>query len=70
MLPYKSGSAPREYPDPSLDWEEIEKLGVKLFTAPLLSDSSEYARHDPDLLAKAILELWRKEGRRTVNSRR
>ncbi len=53
-----------------LDWEEIEKLGVKLFTAPLLSDSSEYARHDPDLLAKAILELWRKEGRRTVNSRR
>ncbi len=53
-----------------LDWEEIEKLGVKLFTAPLLSDSSEYARHDPDLLAKAILELWRKEGRRIVNSRR
>ena len=49
-----------------LDWEAVEAMGVKLYTAPLLSDTSEYARHDPELLARAIMELWRKVGRRTV----
>ena len=47
----------------ALDWEEVEAMGVQLFTAPLLSETSEYARHDPDLLAKAIMEIWRKTGR-------
>ena len=52
-----------------LDWEEVEAMGVQLFTAPLLSDTSEYARHDPDLLAQAILEIWRKTGRAIVHRR-
>ena len=53
-----------------LDWEAVEALGIRLFTAPLLSDTSEYARHDPDLLGKAILELWRQVGKPAVQKRR
>ena len=49
-----------------LDWEAVEAQGVKLYTETLLSDTSEYARHDPELLARAIMELWRKVGRSKV----
>ena len=53
-----------------VDAAALEAQGVRLFTAPLLSDSSEYARHDPALLAKAIAALWRTTGRVTVRRRR
>ncbi len=46
-----------------VDREAVEALGVRLFTAPLLSDSCEYARHDPALLSGAIMDLWRRYGR-------
>lgn len=46
-----------------IDREAVEAQGVRLFTAPLLSDRSEYARHDPMLLAGAIMDLWRRYGR-------
>lgn len=47
----------------SIDREAVEALGVQLFTSPLLSSKSEFARHDPQLLADAIIGLWRKYGR-------
>jgi uncharacterized cofD-like protein len=46
-----------------VDREAVEAQGVELFTAPLLSDRSEYARHDPALLAQAIMDLWQTRGR-------
>ena len=47
-----------------IDRERLEALGVKVYTAPLLSDQSEYARHDPKLLAQAIMDIWNKENPR------
>lgn len=47
-----------------VDRENIEAMGVRLFTAPLLSDRSEYARHDPGLLATAIMDIYRRQRRK------
>ncbi len=41
-----------------VDKTAMEDLGVRVCTAPLLSARSEYARHDPKLLAEAIMEIW------------
>ena len=51
-----------------IDEERIQALGVSLFSAPLLSSRSEYARHDPALLARAIMDLYLRE--RPRNPRR
>ena len=53
-----------------VDREALEALGVQVFTAPLLSDRSEYARHDPRLLADAIMDLWRRYGREKLRQYR
>ncbi len=53
-----------------LDREKIEALGVPLYTAPLLSDHSEYARHDPALLSQAIMDLWYQHGRNKLHRSR
>ena len=53
-----------------VDREQVEALGAPLYMAPMLSDSSEYARHDPRLLARAIMELWREHGAELVRGRR
>ena len=42
-----------------IDRERIASLGVALAEYPLLSSSGGYARHDPALLARAIMELYR-----------
>jgi uncharacterized cofD-like protein len=47
----------------TVDRAQIEALGTELFTAPLLSDKSEYARHDPQLLAEAIMDIWNQRRR-------
>lgn len=47
-----------------VDREEIEAMGVRLFTAPLLSEKSEYARHDPALLARAIMDIYHQQRKR------
>ncbi len=41
-----------------IDRERIEALGVQLYTEPLLSSRCEYARHDPGLLAQAIMNVF------------
>lgn len=53
-----------------VDREALEEMGVRVFTAPLLSDRSEYARHDPKLLADAIIDLWRRYGREKLRQYR
>lgn len=37
--------------------EEIEKMGIRVVTAPLAGQDG-YARHNSDLLASAIMDLW------------
>lgn len=47
-----------------IDRERLKELGVTLYLAPLLSNRSEYARHDPALLAKAIIDIWNQKNPR------
>lgn len=42
-----------------VDRARVASLGVALAEYPLLSADGDYARHDPDLLARAILALYR-----------
>ena len=52
-----------------LDRQAIEGMGAQVFTAPMLSSASEYARHDPALLADAIMNLWHQYGREKVRKK-
>ncbi|MBS7227225.1 MAG: hypothetical protein KIG29_02700, partial [Oscillospiraceae bacterium] len=42
-----------------IDRERIAGLGVDLAEYPLMSYRGNFARHDPDLLAQAVMELYR-----------
>ena len=42
-----------------IDRERIVALGIALAEYPLLSAQGGYARHDPELLARAVMELYR-----------
>jgi len=42
-----------------IDRERIAELGIALAEYPLLSAQGGYARHDPALLAQAVMELYR-----------
>ena len=44
-----------------IDAERFTEFGVKLVKRPLIGDSATYARHDPDLLARALLSLLMEE---------
>ena len=46
-----------------VDTQRLEALGATVYTAPLLSSTSEYARHDPRLLAAAIMDVYGRQGR-------
>lgn len=41
-----------------IDRERISEMGVKLFEKSLLSTQCEFARHDPILLADAVMEVY------------
>ncbi len=43
----------------NVDRERIAKLGLELVERPVASEDGSYARHDPDQLAQAILEVYR-----------
>lgn len=47
-----------------VDRHRIEALGVKVYEAKLLSSTCEYARHDPALLAGAIMDIWNQQNPR------
>ena len=42
-----------------IDRERIAQMGIALAEYPLLSAAGGYARHDPALLAQAVMELYR-----------
>ena len=39
--------------------ERIAQMGVELVERPLASPSGDFARHDPDALASAVLDIYR-----------
>ena len=43
-----------------VDRERIAALGLELAERPLASEGGDFARHDPDQLASAVLELYRR----------
>ncbi len=42
-----------------VDRARIEGMGAKLVELPLASGSGDFARHDPDLLAEGIMDIYR-----------
>ena len=42
-----------------MDRERIAALGLELVERPVASENGNYARHDPDKLAQAVLEIYR-----------
>ena len=42
-----------------VDRARIAEMGLELSERPVAAQSGDYARHDPDLLAQAVLELYR-----------
>ena len=42
-----------------VDRERISAMGLELVERPVASEGGDYARHDPDKLAAAVLELYR-----------
>lgn len=42
-----------------VDREETEKLGVKIYEAPMFGRDGDYVRHNPKLLAKEIIRVFR-----------
>jgi hypothetical protein len=42
-----------------VDEEEINKLGIELVCAPVADIKGGLARHDPDSLSKALIDLFR-----------
>ena len=43
----------------TVDRERIAQMGVELVERPLASPSGDFARHDPDALASAVLDIYR-----------
>ena len=39
--------------------ERIAQMGIELVERPLASPSGDFARHDPDALASAVLDIYR-----------
>lgn len=49
-----------------VDASRLQALGVAVVEAPLTSPTAQYARHDPERLARAVLELYRQRGHTKV----
>ena len=43
----------------TVDRERVASMGLELVERPVASEEGNYARHDPDKLAQAILEIYR-----------
>ena len=43
----------------TVDRERIAQMGIELVERPLASPSDDFARHDPDALASAVLDIYR-----------
>lgn len=49
-----------------VDAPRLANMGVEVVEKPLTSESAQYARHDPDRLAQAVMELYRDRARTRV----
>ena len=54
----------------TVDRERITALGVELEERPVASQGGNYARHDPDLLAQAVLDIYRSRAVRIFRGER
>ncbi len=45
-----------------IDHDRLSRLGVEVVERPLTPQGARYARHDPEALAKAVLELYQERG--------
>ncbi len=41
-----------------VDREKVEELGVEVVERPMISGSSQYARHSPEVLGRTVMELY------------
>ena len=53
-----------------MDRERIAAMGLELVERPLASEGGNYARHDPDKLAEAILDIYRQRAVRIFRGER
>ena len=53
-----------------LDRDRLETMGLEIVERPLASEEGDYARHDPDRLAEAILEIYRRKAVRIFRGKR
>ncbi len=53
-----------------VDRERIAALGLEVVEKPVADQNGNYARHDPDLLAQAILEIYRARAVRIFHGER
>ena len=53
-----------------LDRERIAAMGLELVERPVASEQGDFARHDPDKLAQAILEIYRRRAVRIFRGER
>ena len=54
----------------TVDRERIARLGLELVERPVASEKGSYARHDPDKLAQAVLEIYRQRAVRIFRGER
>ena len=54
----------------TVDRERIARLGLELVERPVASEKGSYARHDPDRLAQAILEIYQSRAVRIFRGER
>ena len=49
-----------------VDRAVIEDMGIEVAERPLVADTTDYARHSPDRLARAVLEIYRERAETKV----
>lgn len=54
----------------TVDRERVAAMGLELEERPLASDKGDFARHDPDKLAAALLEIYRQRAVRIFRGER
>ena len=54
----------------TVDRERVARLGLELVERPVASERGSYARHDPDKLAEAVLEIYRRRAVRIFRGER
>ena len=53
-----------------VDRDRVAGLGLELVERPVASEEGDYARHDPDKLARAVLEIYRSRAVRIFHGER